>query len=463
MMRFFNTMTRRKESFTIGKEVRIYTCGPTVYDFAHIGNFRTYLFQDMLRRYLKFKGFGVKQVMNITDVDDKTIKGSVKEGITLKGYTRRYTNAFFNDLDALRIEKAEFYPKATENIKEMIELVKILIKKGFAYKSSDGIYFDISKFKNYGKLANMKTKDLKDGARINNDNYTKDEAKDFALWKYWNAADGDVFWSDDDIQKGRPGWHIECSAMSKKYLGEIDIHSGGVDLIFPHHENEIAQSEAATGEKFARYWLHSEHLLVDGRKMSKSLNNFFTLRDIIEKGYDPIAFRYLCLSSHYRQQMNFTFKELDSAKKTLDNFNDFIRKVEFLMDRTKAKENEEILLLVDETKEKFEEHMDDDFNSPMALAAIFDLIKIVNKEIEENRADAKSLKKVHDFLMSVDKILDIIEEREPLTVAEKKLIEEREQARKKKDFKKADDIREKLKRRLIILEDTPYGPVYKKV
>ncbi|MEM7819165.1 MAG: cysteine--tRNA ligase, partial [Candidatus Aenigmatarchaeota archaeon] len=290
VLKLFNTLTRKKEVFKPIKknEVRMYTCGPTVYDFAHIGNFRTYVWQDILKRWLLFKGFKVKHVMNLTDIDDKTIKGAREQGISLREFTEKYIKAFFEDSKTLNLLPADVYPRATEHIREIVELIKILIEKGYAYKGEDGsIYYDISKFKDYGKLSKLKIKELKAGARVKSDSYTKEEAYDFALWKAWDPEDGEVFF-ETEIGKGRPGWHIECSAMSMKYLGEtFDIHTGGVDLIFPHHENEIAQSEAATGKKFVNYWLHAEHLIVEGRKMSKSLGNFYTLRDLLAKGYDP--------------------------------------------------------------------------------------------------------------------------------------------------------------------------------
>jgi cysteinyl-tRNA synthetase len=404
--------------------------------------------------------------MNITDVDDKTIKKSREAGIPLREFTEKYTEAFFEDIDMLRIKHATLYPKATEHIDEIVELIKILIKKWLAYKGEDGsVYFDISKFKNYGRLANIKAKEMK--SRIKQDEYEKEEARDFALWKAWSAEDGDVFWNanfDGIVIKGRPGWHIECSAMCTKYLGDtFDIHGGGVDLIFPHHENEIAQSEGA-GNKFVRYWIHCEHLNVEGRKMSKSLGNYYTLRDLIKKGYDPVAIRYLLISSHYRSQLNFTFKELESARKTVESINFLVSKIKDLINKADAPNNEEISLLVDETKERFEEYMDDDLNVPEALASVFDMIKIVNQEIDKNRADKASLKKTYAFLMSINKIFDIItEEEKTLTAEEKQLIQQREEARKKKNFRQADVIRDQLKKKGVLLEDTPHGIRWRRI
>ncbi|MEM2874245.1 MAG: cysteine--tRNA ligase, partial [Candidatus Nanoarchaeia archaeon] len=343
-LKIYNTLTRKKELFTpiLSNKVRMYNCGPTVYDYAHIGNYRAFLFADLLRRYLKYKGFKVKQVMNITDVDDKIIKKMKAEGKTRKEIVDKYTEAFFEDIKTLNIEPADIYPKATEHIKEMVEIIKVLLKKGYAYKSKDGIYYDISKFKDYGKLAHIKVKKLEAGAsgRIKADEYAKEQAQDFALWKFWDPEDLDVYW-ETELGKGRPGWHIECSAMSMKHLSPtfqgnkfepekfvtLDLHTGGIDNLFPHHQNEVAQSESATGKKFSKYWMHNAHLLVEGQKMAKSLGNYYTLRDLMAQGYDPLAIRFVLISAHYRQQLNFTFAELDAAKKTLSSLKDFVARL----------------------------------------------------------------------------------------------------------------------------------------
>ena len=464
MLKFYNTMTRKKEVFEPmhRSQVTLYSCGPTVYDNPHIGNFRSYLFVDILKRYLEYLGYSVRHVMNLTDVDDKTIRGSRRLGIPLDDYTKKYKEAFFDDLRKLKIEPADVYPEATKHIIDMISIIRKLLEKGYAYRGEDGIYYDISKFPSYGKLAHMRIKSLKSGARVRQDEYDKKKASDFALWKFWDSEDGDVYW-ETDLGRGRPGWHIECSTMSMRYLGEtIDIHTGGVDLIFPHHENEIAQSEAATGKKFVRFWMHNEWLLVDGKKMSKSLGNFYTLHDIIEKNFDPIAFRYLVLSAHYRTQMNFTFKSLEKASKTVDKLNDFMLRIK----ETKGPKayNEKIHMFIVKTKKEFERCMDDDLNTPKALATIFSLVSFVNKEIDRKSADKKSLREVHDFLRSVDKVLGIFsEEKVELTKEEKKLISERSEARKKGNFKRADEIRAILKQKGIILEDTPEGVRFKKI
>src|SRR3989344_3228869 len=337
-LKLYNTLTRKKEIVKPIKDkiVKLYTCGPTVWDYAHIGNFRAYVCVDILKRYLKYKGFKVKHVMNITDVDDKTIKGANREGISLKDYTRKYEKLFFEDIEALNIDKADVYPRATEHIKEMVEIIKKLLKNKVAYKSDDGsVYYDISKFKDYGKLSHTKISSLKEGARVKQDSYEKEEARDFALWKAYSPEDGNVFW-ETEISKGRSGWHIECSAMSMKHLGNhFDIHAGGIDLVFPHHENEIAQSEASTKKKFANYWFHNEHLLVNGQKMSKSLGNFFTLRDLLQKGFNPKAIRYLLLSANYRMQLNFTEEAVKSAENAVQRLSDFMIKLKEIKNEAK--------------------------------------------------------------------------------------------------------------------------------
>jgi cysteinyl-tRNA synthetase len=455
----YNTLTRKKEIFTPlhDHEVSIYSCGPTVYHFAHIGNFRAYVVADLLKRYLTFKGFKVKHIMNITDVDDKTIKNSQAEHISLQKYTEKYTEAFFDDLDTLNIQRAELYPKATLHIKEMVAIIKTLMDKGFAYKSEDGsIYYDISKFPSYGKFSHIEVANLKAGARVKQDEYEKETANDFAVWKGYDKADGDVFW-DTEIGKGRPGWHIECSAMSMKYLGKhFDIHTGGVDLIFPHHQNEIAQSEAATGEKFVNCWVHNEHLLVDGKKMSKSLGNFYTLRDLLNKKYEAKAIRYLLMSTHYRQQLNFTLQGVDAAKNAVERLNNFIFT---LQNATGSSDNPKITELIENAKKSFLEKMDDDLNISEALGVIFDFIRDVNKE-KYSTNDAMLVKKT---MFEFNKVLGVLEEQKTDISSDiKRLIDEREEARKNKDFKKADSIRDALKNSGIIIEDTASGVVWKK-
>jgi len=457
---FFNTLTRQKERFIPieNGEVKMYTCGLTVYDFGHIGNFRAFVFEDLLRRWLEYRGFRVTQVMNLTDVDDKTIRASKKHERSLGEITERYIKAFFEDVATLNLEKAEYYPRATEHVPEMVALIKKLVEKGYAYRGEDGsIYYDISKFKDYGKLAKIKVEELKPGARVKVDEYAKEEAQDFALWKAWDEEDGDVFW-ETEIGKGRPGWHIECSAMSMKYLGEtLDIHCGGVDNMFPHHENEIAQSEAATGRKFVNYWLHCEHLLVEGRKMAKRWGNYYTLRDLIAKGYDPKAIRYLLISTHYRQQLNFTFEGVEAAKSTVDRLLNFVYR---LADANGKGYGEELYKLIDHVQRSFEEAMDDDLSISVALASLFDFVREVNNLLDDNKLSRNESQEIYRLILSFDRVLGVIGEikkEEKLPKEAEELVQQREEARKAKDWRRADEIREKLKAMGIIIEDTSQG------
>ena len=463
-LKLYNTLTRKTENFKPikGKIVKMYTCGPTVWDFAHIGNFRAYVCSDILKRYLKYSGYKVKHVMNITDVEDKIIKNSRKEGVSLKDYTQRFEKAFFEDLGSLNIDKADIFPRATEHIKEMVGLIKKLLKNKIAYKSEDGsIYYDISKFKNYGKLSHTEVKSLKEGARVKQDYYDKDQANDFALWKSYDKEDGNVFWKTE-IGQGRPGWHIECSAMSMKYLGEhFDIHAGGVDLIFPHHENEIAQSEASTKKKFVNYWFHNEHLLVNGQKMSKSLGNFYTLRDLLNKGHNPKAIRYLLLSAHYRVQLNFTEDAVKAAENAVQRLNDFMIK---LKDIKNTIDNKSVPRLIQQTKKLFKKEMDDDLNISLALSHIFEFVKEINTLMMKNNIGRKNAQETIKLMNVFDKILGVLEEKEEKLSPEfKKLIDEREKARKEKDFARADKIRAELNQKGIILEDTKDGVRWKKI
>jgi len=457
---FFNTLSRQKERFMPlekGK-VKMYTCGPTVYDVAHIGNFRAFIFEDLLRRWLEYRGFKVTQIMNLTDVDDRTIKAARNQRVPLKEVTERYIKAFFDDVETLNIEKATVYPRATEHVSEMVALIKKLIDKGYAYRGEDGsIYYDISKFKDYGKLAKIKVADLKLGARVKVDEYAKEEAQDFALWKAWDESDGDVYW-DTELGRGRPGWHIECSAMSMKYLGEtLDIHCGGVDNLFPHHENEIAQSEAATGKKFVNYWMHNEHLLVEGKKMAKRLGNYYTVKDLTAKGHNPKAIRYLMLSTHYRQQLNFTFEGLEAAKSTLERLENFVRR---LLNADGTSGGEEHKALISRVQNDFEAAMDDDLNISVALAALFDFIREVNNRLDKNRVNKQEAKEIRELVLRFDSVLGVIGEtceEEKLPKEAEELIRKREEARKAKDWKAADELREQLKAMGIIIEDTAQG------
>jgi cysteinyl-tRNA synthetase len=463
-LRFFNSLTRQKEDFVpIRKDTAgLYTCGPTVYDYAHIGNFRAYAFEDLLRRYLKYRGFRVKQVMNITDVDDKIIRSIRGRGITMADYTRTYIDAFFQDLDSLNIERAEEYPRATGYIDDMVKIIKILQAKGIAYKGEDGsIYFSIARFPGYGKLAHINVEELKAGARVKHDEYEKENVSDFALWKAWDPDDGDVFW-DTELGRGRPGWHIECSAMSSRNLGKhFDIHTGGIDNLFPHHENEIAQSEGAFGGKFVNYWLHCDHLLVDGTKMAKSKNNFFTLRDITARGYDPIALRYLYVTSDYRKKLDFTFKGLEAAGRTLERLHQFLRRM-----RQAQGQGEGLAEgLIDSARQTFQDALDDDLNASLAMAGVFTFVSQVNKAADEGRVSGQDGAKVIDFMLDLDRVLGLrLEEalvEKGLAREIESLIEERLKARREKNFQKADDIRDRLRDMGIELMDTPQGTRWK--
>ncbi len=486
MLRIYNTLTKKVDEFKPlhDNTVGFYSCGPTVYNFAHIGNFRSFVFYDLIKRYLKFRGFKVKHVMNITDVDDKTIRDSQKEGVSLKEFTERYTKYFIEDLKTLNIQLPDVMPKATEHINDMVNLIQKLIDKGYAYKGEDGsIYYDISKFKGYGKLSGIKLNKLKAGSRVKVDEYTKNQAQDFALWKAYSKSDGNVFWNTP-IGKGRPGWHIECSAMSMKYLGEsFDIHSGGIDLVFPHHENEIAQSEAATGKQFVKYWVHPEFLQVNGKKMSKSLGNFFTLRDLLKKGYEPMAIRYLLISTHYRQQLNFTMDGLKSAENIINKLRDFIRSL--LRIKSDKNESREVKGLIDKAYSGFVEAMDNDLHISEALAVIFNFITEINKLIMKNKLNGSDAKKVYDFMMKIDSVLGLeLDKVKPQKIvsSEKELsndelstlfsnltdsniellLQARNWFRKNKDFSKADMIRNKLSEHKIVISDTKNGTLWER-
>ncbi len=461
-LRFYNTLSRKKEEFVPINpgQVGLYTCGPTVYGIATIGNYRTFLFEDLLKRYLKYKGYDVKHVMNLTDVDDKTIKGSMRENIPLNEYTERYKKAFFDDIDSLGMERADVYPAATEHVDEMAAMIRILLDKGIAYEADGSIYYRISDFPDYGRLSGMDMSRLKAGARVSSDEYEKEMVSDFALWKGWDENDGEVYW-ETEIGKGRPGWHIECSAMSSKYLGNyFDIHCGGVDNIFPHHENEIAQSVAATGEKFVKYWLHSAHLIVEGRKMSKSLGNYYTLRDLIDKGYQAIVVRYLLLSTHYRQQLNFTFDGLEGAKGALERLWDFYDNVQSV---TGGNDNPEVDELIDKVKKQFEESLDDDLNISPALGGIFDFVRDINRLIAEKKFSETDAAKTLETIDRFNSVLGYMKREEAVLDSEiEALIQKRIDARKNKDYALSDKIRDDLLAKAIILEDTPQGTKWKR-
>ena len=453
MIKFYNFLSRKKGKFIpIRKEwVGLYTCGPTVYDFVQIGNLRTFIFEDLLRRTLEYAGYKAKHVMNITDVEDKIIKKAQEKNKKISQITRYYEKAFFEDIKALNIKKASFYPRATEHIKEMVSIIGKLLKNKLAYKADGSVYFDISRFKPYGKkLAKINIKNLKAGARVDVDEYGKEAAGDFVLWK--GEKLGEPSWAAP-FGRGRPGWHIECSAMSSKYLGQpFDIHTGGVDLIFPHHEDEIAQSEGAFKKPFAKYFLEGEHLLVNGRKMSKSLGNFYTLCEIEEKNINPIAFRYLVLTTHYRSKLNFTWESLDAAKNSLDRLYDFIRNLGSASDNQPEKKLE----TVKKYRKQFEKAIFDDLDAPKAIATIWNLINQYNKK-PESFDPGIVLKMFYDF----DEVLGLgfknIKKIEiPKIVSE--LTEKREQYRSEKKWKEADKIRDKIKKLGFTLEDSENGP-----
>ncbi|MFQ5876502.1 MAG: cysteine--tRNA ligase [Acidobacteriota bacterium] len=460
-LRVYNTLTRRVEDFvplTPG-EARLYTCGPTVYDYAHIGNFRTYVWEDLLRRYLRFRGFRVVQVMNLTDVDDKTIANSLKAGLNLDDYTRRYVDAFFEDIDALGIERAEHYPRATRHIDEMVALVRRLRDNGHLYESRGSLYFRITTFPRYGRLARIDPGAASGHARIDSDEYEKDDPRDFAVWKA--RRDDEPYWTTE-IGEGRPGWHLECSAMSMKYLGEsFDIHTGGVDNIFPHHENEIAQSEGATGRPFVRYWMHAAHLIVDGQKMSKSLGNYYTLRDLLGRGFDPRSIRYLLLSAHYRSPLNFTFEALSRSGASLERLDDLARRLREASlppgsDRSLRKR-------IAAARAGFVEALDSDLNTAGALGHLFVLVREAHTALDEGRAGSDDAREVLDLLRTFESVFGVRVGRvEALDREVEEMIRRRSEARARKDYAEADRIRDALSTQGIVLEDTPRGVRWKR-
>jgi cysteinyl-tRNA synthetase len=481
MIKFFNTLSGKIEVFhTLQEdEVRLYTCGPTVYDYPHIGNHRANVFEDLLKRFLVFMGYKVTHVMNITDVDDKTIKGANEKGVSLSEYTKIYTQAFFEDIKTLNIVKADYYPKATEHIQEMVEMVKGLFEKGYAYEKEGSYYFNISKFKDYGKLSNIDQKMLKVGVRIDSDEYEKESVHDFALWKA--RKEGEPYW-DTVIGPGRPGWHIECSVMSAKYLGEtFDIHCGGVDNIFPHHENEIAQSEAYTGKKFVNYWLHCQHLIRDGLKMSKSKGNIITLKELIQNyNADPMAIRLLLLSTHYRKMLNFTFEALEQTKSSLDRIDDFVNQ---LGSTTFPEgENQEVLSLIETMKNRFIDGLSNDLNISSSLTAVFEMIKTANRMVAQEKISQKDAENLIRSIASINKVLGVVNFPNNIEVSDvvslgediqvdfqkrqlpddiQEKIQERERARQKKNFALADQIRDELLAQGVALDDTKDGVRWK--
>lgn len=461
MFCLFNTASHQKEEFKPIKdgEVRFYGCGPTIYNHAHIGNMRAYIFYDLMNRYLRYKGYKVTFAMNLTDVDDKTIRDSRAQGKPLRAFTDVYADAFFKDCASLHIKRPDHVIRATDEIDSMIELIELLLEKGHAYKAKSGdVFFKISSFADYGKMAGIDPSQLRANAdgRLS-DEYEKEDVQDFALWKAWTEKDGDVYW-DAPFGRGRPGWSLECSAMARKYLGQpIDMHLGGVDLIFPHHTNEIAQSECAYGCQFVRYWVHNAHLMVNGKKMSKSAHNFYTLRDLTDKGYAPEAIRYELLKGHYRQTMDFRESNMAGNQTVVDKFVNFMNRL---------KENHagagwvDVDQAIDKVATRFEAGLDDDLNMPVALAAVFDFISEVNKNFAHlNTVDAE---KITAQMMRFETVLALLpaQKEQTLTPEQQALIEKRQAYRQAKDWANADAVKQELLAQGIEIKDTPNGPVW---
>jgi cysteinyl-tRNA synthetase len=441
----------------------MYTCGPTVYNFVHIGNFRTFTFQDLLRRWLRYRGFALNHVMNVTDVDDKIIINAAKENKTLEEYTAVYTKAFFEDAAALRLEQPEHVAAATKHISEMVGAIEMLEAKGATYTSDGSTYFRISAFPGYGKLSHNDFSGIRAGARVDVDEYDKADARDFVLWK--GRKGDEPFWPTP-FGDGRPGWHIECSAMAMSYLGEtLDIHAGGVDLVFPHHENEIAQSEAITGKPFAKFWLHSEHLQIESQKMSKSLGNFYTLRDLLDMDYAPESIRYLLASVPYRKKLNFTFEGLRAAQKSIERIRDFELRISSAA--LPAGRNQVIAARSAEAIGQFEAAMDDDLNTAEAMAAVFEYVRALNIALDENQLQEENRWDVAKVLEVFDTVFDVLKPSElpaagPADTEVEALIEERNQAKKARNFKRSDEIRNSLLEKGIVLEDTKDGVRWKR-
>ncbi len=468
-MLLFNTKSLKKEIFNPKdpKNVKLYTCGPTVYDYAHIGNLRTYVVEDLLKRTLLFLGYGVTHVMNLTDVDDKTIRGALKAKLPLNEYTQTFKDAFFDDLKALRIFPACHYPAAPDYISQMIEMISQLLSHEVAYKGLDNsIYFSIQKFPNYGCLSHLKLEELETDAsnRVQNDEYDKENASDFVLWKsYDSKRDGDIYW-ESPFGKGRPGWHLECSAMAIHYFGpQLDLHMGGVDNIFPHHENEIAQSEACTEYPFCSFWVHVEHLLVDNKKMSKSLGNFFTLRNLVNKGYSPLQVRYLLLSAHYKTQLNFTLEGLKAAGKSLDRLQNFITRLQRVSEKTKTKTSIQDKITV--LEKAFKSALEDNLNISQALSHLFDFLREVNPLLDQNSLSYDDAHKTLEKFKTFNTVLallvfDMDQDSIPMELQE--ALRLRQKARLEKNWKEADRLRDLILEQGYTIEDTPSGPQLKK-
>src|SRR5687767_5965185 len=464
--RLYNTLTRTTESFAPadGTTVRMYTCGPTVYNPAHLGNFRTFLFEDLLRRTMRLRGWKVKQVMNLTDVDDKIITRASQTGRTITEVTDPIVDIFHADREYLRIEDAEVYPKATETIPEMIALVERLIERGVAYLADDGsVYFAIARFPQYGRLSRLDTREIKAGARVAQDDYSKENAQDFALWKAAKPEDeqSGAAW-DSPWGRGRPGWHLECSAMAMKYLGEtLDIHTGGIDLIFPHHEDEIAQSEGATGKPFSRFWCHGEFLLTDGTKMAKRLGNVATVQDLRDESVPAAAFRHFVFSTHYRKQLNMSGEALEASMEGVRRVRDFAERLEASKFGTP-----ELATVAEEAEAEVKAALFDDLNAPIALGALFTFIRKANAELDRNGMDKKALEKARRAFELINSVLDVIPDAVGSDPELGKWVEEkllaRQEARAKRDFAQADAIRVEIEARGVAIEDGPQGTRWKK-
>jgi cysteinyl-tRNA synthetase len=468
----YNTLTNGLEPLTPVHpgEVRIYTCGPTVYASAHIGNFRTFVFQDILRRFLRTQGYRLIQVMNVTDVDDRIIHSAAAAGIGIREYTQKYIQAFLEDIDALGIESPEELVRATDHIDDMVALIEKLQQKDLTYNSDGSIYFRISKFPEYGKLSKIDLSGIQPGARVDVDQYDKENARDFALWKA--PKPGEHFW-ETRIGPGRPGWHIECSAMSMKYLGDtLDIHTGGVDLAFPHHENEIAQSEAATGKPFVRMWLHAEHLIIDGQKMSKSLGNIYTLRDLFAKGHKPSTIRFLLLSVPYRRQLNFTEDGLTQARNSVERLRNFVTRLK--TEQFASGSNPEMQKLVETAENDFDTGLANDINTAVALASVFDFVRDANTAMDRGAFLQQDAPRAVAAMEKFDAVLALLADNDDETLSKlglsrekqrmpakeiEALIAERHEAKKSRNFQRADEIRQKLADSGILLEDRKDGTV----
>jgi cysteinyl-tRNA synthetase len=466
-LRFYNTLTQQVEPFAPlhGNVVRMYTCGPTVYNFVHIGNLRTFTFQDILRRWLQARGYRLNHVMNITDVEDKIIRNAAAENKTISEYTYGYTEAFFEDIRTLRLQEPEYWAYATAHIDEMVAAIEKLRERGFTYESEGSVYYRIANFPSYGQLSHNDFSGIRAGARVDVDEYEKADARDFVLWKA--KKEGEPSW-ETPFGPGRPGWHIECSAMAMKYLGEtLDIHTGGVDLTFPHHENEIAQSEAITGKPFARFWLHAEHLSIDGQKMAKSLGNFYTLRDLQALGYAPEVIRYQLAAVPYRKKLNFTFDGLKAAATSIDRLRNYKLRIETA--KLGEGTNEKIVERTAAATKAFDEALDDDLNTAEGLAAVFEYVRVTNTAMDSGEFRNGNVHGALEFLVRFDYVFDVLEKSAFTGIAEafadidvEAKIAERNAAKKAKDFARADGIRQELAAEGIILEDTKEGVRWKR-